>query len=69
MTVKIYKNEQYIQDGILIEGRTYSRSADRLPGWDLSLTGFPILRTAKSLLKTNPLHLKIWICACPPVQK
>ena len=32
MTVKIYKNGKFIQDGVLIENRTYSRSADLILG-------------------------------------
>lgn len=32
MTVKIYKDDKFIQDGVIIEGRTYSRAADLITG-------------------------------------
>lgn len=55
MTVKIYKNEQYIQDGILIEGRTYSRSADLITGLGFKFDWVPDPPDGKIIIKDKPL--------------
>lgn len=52
MTVKIYKDGQFIQDGILIEGRTYSRSADLIKGLGFKFDWFP---DGKIIIKDKPL--------------
>ncbi len=52
MTVKIYKNGQFIQDGVLIEGRTYSRSADLIRGLGFKFDWFPDM---KIIIKDKPL--------------
>lgn len=52
MTVKIYKDGQFIQDGVLIEGRTYSRSADLIKGLGFKFDWFP---DGKIIIKNKPL--------------
>ena len=52
MTVKIHKDGQFIQDGVLIEGRTYSRSADLIKGLGFKFDWFP---DGKIIIKNKPL--------------
>lgn len=54
MTVKIYKNGKFIQDGVLIEGRTYSRSADLIKGLGFDLDWISEPGGGKVIIRDKP---------------
>jgi len=65
MTVKIYNKNGLLQDGILIEGRTYSRSADLIHGlgfdfeWTGDEGGGKIIITDKPLSPAADMDLRL----------
>ncbi len=55
MTVKIHIDDQFIQDGVLIEGRTYSRSADLITGLGFKFDWISETTGGKIIIRNKPL--------------
>ena len=55
MTVKIYYNGKLIQNGHLIEGRTYSRSADLIKGLGYDFEWVTVLGGGEIIIKGKPV--------------
>jgi hypothetical protein len=55
MTVKIFKGDKFIQDGVIIEGRTYSRSADLIRGLGFDFEWYGDSGGGKIIIYDKPL--------------